>query len=265
MENKNIKIAIFDIDDTLIKRGKVTLEESAKVAIEKLKEKGIEVLVATGRAYYFIHDDVHTAISPNYYVCTNGACVYDKSQNLIYKTPMEKNEVDALIDYARNNNLGIALKMKDNMPVYHNLEIFQTVYMQGSDKLHILEDKTKELLEKDVPMGIFMMGDESLIEASRPLSPNGFYAKAYTDAYDIYSKHAGKIKGIEFVLNKLNLTWDNVIAIGDAANDLEMIEKAAIGVAMGNSIDMLKEKADYVSADIESDGVYQALQHFNLI
>lgn len=265
MKKENIKIAIFDIDDTLIKRGKVTVEESALKAINVLKERGIEVLVATGRAFYFVHDTIHTTISPNYYVTTNGACVYDKSENLIYKTPMELREVKKMIAYARERNLGIALKMKDNMPVYHDLDIFKTVYMQGSAKQHILEDRTHSNLLESAPMGIFMMGDETLIERSKPLVPNGIYAKAYKDAYDIYSKQAGKIKGIEFVLDKLKLNWHNVIAFGDAANDVEMIEKAYIGIAMGNSIDVLKEKADYTTTDIEADGVYLALKHFDLI
>lgn len=265
MKKEKIKIAIFDIDDTLIKRGKVTVEASALQAINDLKERGIEVLVATGRAFYFVHDAIHTSIAPNYYVTTNGACVYDKSENLIYKTPMEILEVKKMIAYAREKNLGIALKMKDNMPVYHDLNIFKTVYMQGSAKQHILEDRTQSNTLESAPMGIFMMGDEALIERSKPLVPNGIYAKAYTNAYDIYSKKAGKIKGIEYVLEKLNLNWDNVIAFGDAANDVEMIEKAYIGVAMGNSIDILKEKADYTTTDIEADGVYLALKHFDLI
>lgn len=265
MKKEDIKLAVFDIDDTLIRRGKLTVENSALLAMNQLKEQGIEVMVATGRAFYFIHDAIHESVKPNFYVTTNGACVYDRNINLIYKTPMNLDETKSLIDYARKNELGIALKMKDNMPVYHDMNIFQTVYMQGSPKQDILEDRTQSSELESAPMGIFMMGDETTIENSRDLAANGFYAKAYTDAYDVYSVDAGKIKGIEFVLSKLNLTWDQVIAFGDAANDMDMIQKAKIGIAMGNSIDILKEKADYVTSDIESDGVYLALKHFNLI
>lgn len=265
MINKRIKIAIFDIDDTLIKRGKIKIEKSAQTAINKLMENGIEVIVATGRAFYFIHDDIHESITPNYYVCTNGACVYNKDLDLEFKVTMDPDEVNNLIGYARDNNIAIALKKEHNMPVYNGMKIFKTTYMQGSSKQHILEDKTKsENRIKDDVMGIFMMGDETLIINSNTLT-NDTYAHAYTDAYDIYSKDAGKIKGIEYVLNKLNLTWSDVIAFGDAANDQEMIEKAAIGVAMGNSTKSLKEAADYITSDILENGVYNALKHFKLI
>lgn len=265
MKTKDIKLAIFDIDDTLIKRGKITIEESAKAAIQKLEANGIEVMVATGRAFYFIHDDIHESIAPNYYVSTNGACVYDKDLNLVFKVPMDLKEVNDIIAYARKHHLGIALKMEKHMPVYHDLNIFETTYMQGSRKQHILEDRTQiqTLVDEEV-MGLFVMGDEDLIVNSNTLTSDT-YAHAYENAYDIYSKNAGKIKGIEHVLDDLNLTWNNVIAFGDAANDQEMIEKARIGVAMGNSTKSLKQKADYVTDTITENGVYNALKHFNLI
>ena len=265
MLEKNYKLVIFDIDDTLIKRGKTEIETSAKNAIQKLQAKGIEVLVATGRAFYFIHQDIHQSISPNYYVCTNGACVYNKDRELEFKVQMNLDEVNAFIDYARKHDLAIALKMEHDMPVYHDLNIFQTTYMQGSPLQHILRDCTTstETVKEDV-MGIFMMGNETLIENAQTLTQDTF-AHAYQDAYDIYSKDAGKIKGIEYVLKKLNLDWDDVIAFGDAANDQEMIQKAGLGIAMGNSTQTLKDLADFTTKDILDDGIEYALKHFKLI
>lgn len=263
MENKNIKLAIFDIDDTLIKRGKVKIESSAVQAINDLKSKGIEVMIATGRAFYFIHDDIHETINPDYYVTINGACVYDHLKEVIFDVPMVRSEVNAMIEYCNAYDIGLAMKMRHDMRVYRNMEIFKTVYMQGSDKQDILVDYTHaQTIEEgdEVPMGLFLMGDEALIEASKPLCPDGHYAKAYADAYDIYSNRAGKIAGIGIVLDRLGLTWDEVIAFGDAANDLTMLEKAAIGVAMGNAPDHVKEAADYVTTDILEDGIFNAIQ-----
>lgn len=262
METKKIKLAIFDIDDTLIKRGKVKIETTAVQAINDLKAKGIEVMIATGRAFYFIHDDIHETINPDYYVTINGACVYDHNKDVIFNVPMVRSEGNAIIDYCNHHDIGLAMKMQQDMRVYRNLEIFQTVYMQGSEKQDILVDYTdaKSIEEGDeVPMGLFLMGDESLIEASKALCPDGHYAKAYADAYDIYSNRAGKIAGIGIVLDRLGLTWDEVIAFGDAANDLTMLEMAAIGVAMGNAPEHVKEAADYVTTDILDNGIYNAI------
>ena len=57
----------------------------------------------------------------------------------------------------------------------------------------------------------------------------------------------------------------NTYAFGDSMNDLEILQAAGIGIAMGNGVPKLKEEADYVTDDIGRDGVYKACKHFQLI
>ena len=268
MKTSKIKIAIFDIDDTLIPRGSQAIIPSAIAAINALKANGIEVMIATGRAHYFIQDEVFTKIKPNYTVTINGACGLDINKDFLYTVPMDREECNALLTYALKHDLAFATKMSQDMQVMSGMDTFLSVYLKGSPKSYILKDYShkKEFTKDDeLPMGIFMMGDESLIEQSSTLAPDGFYAKAYDDAYDVYSKQAGKIRGIEHVLNDLNLTWDEVIAFGDAANDIEMLQHAAIGVAMGNASQEVKDAADYTTKNLLNDGIEFALKHFKLI
>lgn len=268
MENKNIKLVIFDVDDTLIMRGKSTIEESALQAIHALEANGIEVMIATGRAFFFVHKDVKERLNPDYYITTNGACVFNRNQDLIFSVPMKRDEVNTLIDYARRNDLAIAAKMKDDMPIFNGITPFKTTYLQNSKDDSFLKDAlnfTKFDENDALPMGLFVMGDETIIEETRTLVSHCTYAKAYTNAYDIYSKDAGKIRGIEHVLSIRGISWENVMTFGDAANDMEMIQKAAIGVAMGNAINPLKEVANYVTKPIHEDGVAVALKHYQLI
>lgn len=265
MKINKIKVAIFDIDDTLIPRGSQAIEESAIKSINKLKENGIEVLIATGRARYFIQDPIHQEVNPNYTITINGACVYDANTEVVYKVPMVRSEVESLLAYALEHDLGFATKLENEMHVYNKMETFQTTYLKGSPKGYILKDFHHKKLGLETPMGVFLMGDEKLIEASSVLADDGFYAKAYTDAYDVYSKGAGKISGIEFVLDKLGVSWENVIAFGDAANDIQMLEHASIGVAMGNAPQIVKDASDYVTRNIIEDGIEFALKDLKLI
>lgn len=268
MQTDKIKIAIFDIDNTLIKRGLQTAPESAHDAIQKLKDKGIEVMIATGRAAYFVQEDVFKNIKPNFLVGINGAYALDKDQDIFFSVPMDREEVNDMIEFCRKNGLGVAGKMRREMHVYNDMNIYQTVYLQGNPNKHILKDHTLEgpILEgEEVPLGLFIMGNESLIEEMNTPDKDAYFSYAYPNAYDVYSKRAGKIKGIEEVLGDLEMTWDNVIAFGDADNDIDMIKHAGIGVAMGNGIDSLKEVADYVTKDLDEDGVYHAVQSLNLI
>ena len=82
---------------------------------------------------------------------------------------------------------------------------------------------------------------------------------------DIIAKGGGKMAGIRRYLDMIGIKPEEIIAFGDAENDLEMIRFAGIGVAMGNAEASVKAVADYVTADIDDDGIEKALKHYNLI
>jgi hydroxymethylpyrimidine pyrophosphatase-like HAD family hydrolase len=67
------------------------------------------------------------------------------------------------------------------------------------------------------------------------------------------------------VAEKLGVPLENTYAFGDGVNDLCMIEAAGHGIAMGNAVDALKEKAEFITTPILEDGVYNGLKHYNLI
>ena len=87
----------------------------------------------------------------------------------------------------------------------------------------------------------------------------------YEDGIDIISKDGGKDHGIRKILEVHGFTREESIAFGDSDNDLEMLEFAGIGVAMGNAAESVKEVADYVTSHIDEDGIWNACKHFELI
>ena len=75
----------------------------------------------------------------------------------------------------------------------------------------------------------------------------------------------GKAKGIGQVLAHYGLTAEEAIAFGDSDNDLDMLQAVKIAVAMGNACDEAKQCADYITTDVDDDGIWNALKHFELI
>jgi hydroxymethylpyrimidine pyrophosphatase-like HAD family hydrolase len=67
------------------------------------------------------------------------------------------------------------------------------------------------------------------------------------------------------VLKYYHISTDEIMAFGDAANDISMLEYANIGIAMGNASDEVKKHADFVTTDIDDDGIYNALKYFQII
>ena len=74
-----------------------------------------------------------------------------------------------------------------------------------------------------------------------------------------------KVKAVHILLDHLNESLDNTFAFGDAESDANMVKHCKGGVAMGNSEDILKKVADYITDDVNNDGLYKAFRHFGLI
>ena len=76
---------------------------------------------------------------------------------------------------------------------------------------------------------------------------------------DIIPAENGKVMGAARILERYGASWDDAIAIGDSMNDIELIKKAAFGIAMGNAMPEVQEAADYVAPDIDASGLADAI------
>ena len=84
----------------------------------------------------------------------------------------------------------------------------------------------------------------------------------YPDFADITATNANKGNGLLDIISHESISIDETMAFGDGGNDLSIIEKAGLGVAMGNANQALKEVADYVTSSVDEDGVYNAMKKF---
>ena len=74
-----------------------------------------------------------------------------------------------------------------------------------------------------------------------------------------------KQKGIDEIIRYFDIKLEDTMAFGDGGNDISMLRHAAIGVAMGNANDDVKETADYITTSVDEDGIQKALKHFGII
>ena len=82
---------------------------------------------------------------------------------------------------------------------------------------------------------------------------------------DLTSKYADKGQGLVSMAEYLGLNISETMAFGDGGNDIPIIRRAGVGVAMGNADENVKQVADYVTDTVDDNGVYNALKHFNVI
>jgi len=264
---ENIKMLVFDIDGTLVPRGSTVIEPSAKKAIDLCRTKGLKVLIATGRCYYFIQPDVINEFKTDYYVTINGQCLIDK-EKIIKKYTLKEEYMKRLTDLCVKHNVAIGYKFDTAIVTYNDYYNYVQTYVNGIEHPDILfnGDATKDYhIKNGLPMGGFLIGDDEDLAKVQAGVPELDWVVAYNRAREAFSHNINKSSTIGHVLEKLNMTWDNVMAFGDADNDVEMITRAKIGIAMNNGSDSAKKNADYVTTDCAEDGIYNALKHYKLI
>ena len=264
---RNIKILVFDIDGTLIANGQKVVDDSTLKAINQAKENGYHILIATGRTYYLIQEDIKKRIKPDYYVTINGACLTDGEGNILEAYRFLKEEVDILRNYIIENNLLMGLKHERKVASVRNHQEFTVNYLGDDYRYHyIIDDSNAPFLsDKELPMGAFIFAPRYHKEKIKELIPNIDVVYAIGDTLEAFPQGVDKSKTIESVLNHYGYTWENAAVFGDAGNDTTMLGKAGLGVAMGNAEDFVKSYADYVTATVTDDGIYKALKHFEFI
>lgn len=262
-----IKLLVFDIDGTLVDRSKQTVQDSAVVAINELRAKGMHILVATGRSFFFIHDDVRDRINTEFYVSVNGACLTDNKGNVLETHGMNKDTLEKFIDYCRENNYPVGVKYPDHIGVYGDYDNYVENYTGvAHGRTHLLkDDNDKKSYLTSIPLGAYTMAPDTHIEKIRANFKDLYFMPTDYSTVEATSIGVDKTKTIAEVIERLDLTWDNVVTFGDGNNDIEMLQLAKVGIAMGNANDFVKSHADYVTDTVLNDGIVKGLKHLNLI
>lgn len=265
---QNIKLVVFDIDGTLLGVHKNLIEDSAVQAIHKIKAKGYKVLVASGRSIQFVKAHVREVLDSDYYVTINGQCVRDREEKIIIRHDIDQDDVTGILRLCEEQGIALGLKTSKDITVLNDFKTFYDHYSIGFDADHLIRDNTdtKDCYIKEEPaMGLFLIGPVDRILPYMDRFPKLKTSHAGKHAMDIYSKDVNKTKGIEEVLKLNGLTWENVMAFGDGDNDLEMLEHAFIGIAMGNATDKVKAIADFTTYMVDEGGIEQGLKAYGLL
>lgn len=261
------KLAVFDVDGTLVSRGERILKESTLEALRELKEKGIKIAIASGRPPFAMEKSLLQKIDFDYFVCSNGTYVMDAYHQELYKEEMSKAFVESFTKDFTENDDALMFQFEDKAYVYHGKKRIANMLHSNLGRLDLLEDDREDRSrhETSLPYAIVCyIAKENL----------AFYQKKYhdyaivefmEDYYDIFPKQCNKASGIKHLCEKINITMKDVICFGDALNDIEMLKECGLGVAMGDALPQAKEVADYITTASDEDGIYHACIHFKLI
>ena len=271
METKKdeIKLIACDVDNTIITPGKDRMSSRTKEAFHKAIAKGILVFVNTGRHYTFLQPSLFEDLPLEYIGTINGGCLVKRDGTVLSKHPMSLETMNHIIEFSEEYDIGLGFKFEDAVVTYHNYDKFIEGYTKGKEretKLVIKDDEKKtHHLTYGLPLGVFFVCDEDALFPHVNEIPEITIAWSHRDGFDAFLKSVNKAAVIEEVLEREGWTWEQVIGFGDAENDIPFLEKAGIGVVVGNAKDHVKEYADYITDTCDNDGVAKALEDLKII
>ena len=259
-----IKAAFFDIDGTLVSLKSKVYPPSTAVALERLRQNGVLLFVATGRSRFEIKSEhLLDGLHFDGMLTNNGQDAYDENGNRLYGRPILPAEAEAIINWANAHNIGCWAAGADKICinactpcVARSLEAIHTRLPEIAD--------LRSMLQRPIYKIVFFATRAELEEAMH-LAPHCIATQWFETGFDIISNEGGKEVAMAEVLANYGIAPEESIAFGDAENDIAMLRAAGIGVAMGNATPEAKAAADYVTDDCDDDGLLHALEHFSLI
>ncbi|MBB3125378.1 Cof subfamily protein (haloacid dehalogenase superfamily) [Paenibacillus rhizosphaerae] len=257
------EIVFFDVDGTLYSEVDRKIPDSTKEAIQRLHERGIKVVVATGRPHSLC-EELIALYGIDTIISSNGALVKNQNQ-VIHKSVISQKTVRELSSFAELHGHGIS---------YFTDSI--TMNGIGVDEKRIKNALIETLGLVDYPIKISkfpneiycvcLYADESEAMKFIDSFPHLQFVRFHGYVMNVLeSQTVSKSEAIKKVLDYYNIDVRNSIAFGDGGNDLDMLELVGLGIAMGNGDERLKQKADFVTKKASEGGIHYALTKLGVI
>ena len=273
------KVIFIDVDGTLVDYEN-HLPESAVRAIRKARENGHRVYICTGRSRAEVYREIWD-IGLDGMIGGNGSYVEDDGQVLMHRL-ITKEQCKRIVDWLHGRKLEFYLESKSGL---YASEQFETAALSSIREYSRRKGRNADITVRDVfPDMIFgaKLYRDDLNKVSYLLNSyqdfldtkeqfkdlqNGTWGGTGETALfgDLGVKDITKAHAIDVLLQHLKVKKEDTIAFGDAKIDIPMLEYCAVGVAMGNGGEEIRQMADYVTEDVEKDGLWKAFAHLGLI
>ena len=245
------KLFAFDLDGTLLDDKKQLSPANSK-ALHEIVERGGIVAFATGRIGSSVQQYLPADMGEIALLILNGAEVWkgtDHDSARLYYAPLSSSAADTLIDYGRDREFALNYYVDGNLYAVRTEKSIQwtDLYVQQTSSLYHFET-TLDRFRGRMPSKIIFVGPPPIIDEEerhfRELWGETVYICRTWDYYlEFLDPRANKGSGLEALANACGIDMSEVAAFGDAQNDIPMLQKAGLGVAMANAEDTVKASA----------------------
>lgn len=279
-----IKLVASDIDGTIVDNNNSIYAHNFQ-AFEDLSKHNMNFVVCTGKTYP-ITKHVCSQMNARFGIFGNGNLIVDlKTEEVLYKKLLNTAEVISCIDIAKKHHMHVHIYTNTDVITekleYLDLRNYQLQKDNPESTLvfRVVTDIKNYVLTHNLEVFKLVISDSSSTASAKKdieslsnltisvINKKGKYKdcilnKEY-EYLDITSNNVNKQVALEFLGNYLNIKSDEMLTIGDNVNDLDMVQKAGIGVAVANAYDELKQVAKYTTTKpVDQGGFAEAIYKF---
>jgi len=269
----NYKLLIVDIDGTLVGKERAVSAENRE-ALAKARDSGVQVSLSSGRAAQACLDIIRQLSLDGYHIFFDGALVSNLTQDReIYVWPLDKTAVRQAIEFAHLNDINLELCAATRY--FIERETWTTDIRRRFFGIQpTLVDFTELWQRERIVKGTLVVSspeeragaDSFCLEFEDSFSFSRTKTPAYPeiDFINVVAPGVSKGKALEALTSYLGIALSEVIAVGDGANDISLLSRAGLAIAMGNASDEVKAVADYITLDVDHSGLAEAVKRFLL-
>ncbi len=258
-----IKIVFLDVDGTLLSHKTNSVSPKTKEAISLLQDNQIKVFVCSGRSKYEFNQIVQLKdVSFDGYILMGGA-ISEYHDEIISDYPINRNDINAIYRFQLENHISMIAVEKD----YQYINFISNHAIQAYDAVHTAFPEVKEfsnILNQKIYQFVAFASQMELEKLSENLEEI-LITSWNPYGYDLVNKNSGKGNAIKDVCQYFGYQLDESLGIGDGENDIDMLQTVGTSIAMGNALNSVKAISDYITDDIDEDGLYYALKQYELI
>ncbi len=265
-----VKLIAIDLDDTLLNTKKDITNEN-KAAIKKALEKGIKIVIASGRPFFRVSQILKELVidnEKNFVISYNGGYVSNGCNTVIIKKEfLNNNETIDIVNEINKYNLNFTIYIDDDIYTLGiKEEIREKLVFKGINFKKI----TPEEISKLAHVNKIIIADteerikECVEKIKADMSHKYNVVRSTPNFLEFLPKNANKGIALKALVEYLKLDEKEIAAIGDEENDLSMMEYAKYKIAMANANPILLEQATFITLDQEHSGVAKAIEYLLL-
>lgn len=265
MTDRRIRLAAIDVDDTLL-TDDLTIAPETKKAVRRAVREGVAVVLATGRMFPAALPIAQELGLTGPLVTYNGALIRTVSGETWWHRPVPRELALEVLDFAAADGWTVQCYCDDELYVVRVDDDVR--YYVSIANVPVKEwPDMRTLLSERLSTKLLSIGEPDEIRRRAEALEKAFAGRLTITIskprfVEMLDAQVSKASALAEVARRLGIAREEVLAIGDSFNDLEMIRWAGVGVAMGNASPQVQKAADYVVGTNGDGGVVEALERF---